>query len=286
MGAGDEHRHRPMTSTNGAAFAGKVAVVTGSTQGLGEATVMQMAAEGATGIVVVGRNTDRGAAVAESLPCEAVFVAADLADADAPARIIAAADDAFGRVDVLVNAAALTVRGSVWDSDAALWDQMLHINTRAPALLITEAAKVMARENIAGSIVNIGSVAAHGGQDFLYPYSASKLALQAITKNAAHTLMRRRIRVNLLQPGWMATPGEDVIQRQFHDADDGWLDDAAARLPFGRLIDPAELARTICFLASDASGLMTGAIIDFDQSVTGAGDAPVPADRPTWGEPT
>ena len=181
---------------------------------------------------------------------------------------------------------ALTVRGSVWDTDADLWDQMLHINTRAPGLLITAAATIMAREGIAGSIVNIGSVAAHGGQDFLYPYATSKAALQALTRNAAYTLMRRRIRVNLIQPGWMATPGEDTIQRQFHNADDGWLDRAAADRPFGRLIDPEELARTICFLASDASGLMTGAIIDFDQSVAGAGDAPVPAAEPTWGEPS
>ncbi len=277
-----------MTTANEAVFgfAGKVAVITGATQGLGETTAHQMAALGAAGIVVVGRSAERGEAVASSLPCEAVFVPADLADADAPAAVMAAADAAFGRVDVLVNGAALTVRGSVWDTDAALWDQMLHINTRAPGLLITEAAKIMAREGIAGSIVNIGSVAAHGGQDFLYPYATSKAALQALTRNAAYSLMRRRIRVNLIQPGWMSTPGEDAIQREFHDASDGWLDQAAAGRPFGRLIDPAELARTICFLASDASGLMTGAIIDFDQSVAGAGDAPVPGTEPTWGEPT
>ena len=87
-------------------------------------------------------------------------------------------------------------------------------------------------------------------------------------------------------PGWMATPGEDQIQRDFHDAEEGWLERAAASRPFGRLIDPAELARTICILASDASGLMTGATIDFEQSVAGAGDAPVPGTEPTWGEPT
>lgn len=267
-------------------FTGKVAIVTGATQGLGETTARQMADRGAAGIVVVGRNAERGEAVASSLACDAIFVAVDLSSPDAPAAIAAKADAVFGRVDVLVNAAALTVRGSVWDTDADLWDQMLAVNTRAPGMLITEVVKLMARESIAGSIVNIGSVAAHGGQDFLYPYAASKAALQALTRNAAYTLMRRRIRVNLLQPGWMATPGEDTIQRQFHDAEDGWLEHAAAERPFGRLIDPAELARTICFLASDASGLITGAVIDFDQSVVGAGDAPVPPAVPTWGEPT
>lgn len=274
-----------MTSEHEPDFAGRVAIVTGSTQGLGEATVREMAARGAAGIVVVGRDVDRGQAVASSLPCETVFVAADLASPDAPGHIVAQADLAFGRVDVLVNAAALTVRGSVWDTDAELWDRMLAINTRAPGLLISSVAAIMARESTPGSIVNIGSVAANGGQDFLYAYATSKAALQALTKNAAYTLMRRQIRVNLIQPGWMATPGEDSIQREFHGAENGWLEEAAADLPFGRLIDPAELARTICFLASDASGLMTGAIVDFDQSIAGAGDAPVPPAIPTWGEP-
>lgn len=275
-----------MTAPQNPDFTGKVAIITGATQGLGETVARQMAQRGAAGIVVVGRNAERGEVVASSLACDAVFVAADLASAEAPGIITAAADKQFGRVDVLVNGAALTVRGSVWDTDAALWDQMLAVNTRAPGMLITEVAKIMARESIAGSIVNIGSVAAHGGQDFLYPYATSKAALQALTRNAAYTLMRRRIRVNLIQPGWMATPGEDTIQRQFHDAEAGWLERAAADRPFGRLIDPAELARTICFLASDASGLITGSIIDFDQSVVGAGDAPVPPDVPIWGEPT
>ncbi|MEO1059789.1 MAG: SDR family oxidoreductase [Actinomycetota bacterium] len=272
--------------TASTSFDGRVAIVTGSTQGLGEATVRLMAERGAAGIVVVGRNGERGRAVAASLPCPAEVVVADLSEAEAPDRVVAAADAAFGRVDVLVNAAALTVRGSVWDTDAALWDRMLHLNVRAPGLLITAAAKVMARERIAGSIVTIGSVAAHGGQDFLYPYATSKAALGTLTRNAAHALMRHRIRVNLLQPGWMATPGEDDIQRRFHDADDCWLDRAVASRPFGRLIEPDELARTICFLASDESGMLTGAVIDFDQSVIGAGDAPVPTLDPTWGEPS
>lgn len=268
---------------------GLVAVVTGATQGLGAATAAMLAARGASGVVITGRHADRGAAVVESLAeaghnTKAEFVAGDLADPETPARIMAAADAAFGRVDVLVNAAALTVRGSVWDSDAELWDAMLAVNTRAPALLITEAAKLMRRGGHGGSIINIGSVAAYGGQDFLYPYAASKVALQAITRNAAFSLMRHRIRVNLVQPGWMNTEGEHDIQKRFHDADDDWLATASATQPFGRLIDPDEVARTICFLASAESGMMTGSVIDFDQSVLGAGDAAKPGLSPVWGE--
>ncbi|MEL7155448.1 MAG: SDR family oxidoreductase [Actinomycetota bacterium] len=267
-----------------ARFEGRVAIVTGSTQGLGEATARQLAAEGAAGVVITGRDGDRAQKVADDLDCPTAVVVADLAEPEAPDAIADAADQAFGRVDIVVNAAALTVRGSVWDTDAQMWDRMLAINTRAPGLLITAAAKLMKREAAEGAIVNVGSVAAYAGSDFLYPYSASKMALQALTRNAAWSLMRHRIRVNLVQPGWMATPGEDGIQKRFHGAEDGWLDEAAAAQPFGRLIDPVELARTICFLASDDAGLMTGAVIDYDQSILGGGDAAKPDLAPVWGE--
>ncbi len=267
-------------------FEGRVAVITGGSQGLGEETAKMMADRGLAGAVLVGRNAERGNAVAEALPCDATFVAADLGAADAAEQIMATADARFGRVDCLVNAAAFTVRGSVWDTDADMWTDMLNVNTRAPAMLITAAVKIMKREGIEGTVVNIGSVASWGGQDFLYPYSASKAALQAVTRNAAYSLMRHRIRVNLLQPGWMKTPGEDATQRRFHNADDNWLVDAEAEQPFGRLIDPVEVARSICFLSCEESGMMTGAVIDFDQSVQGAGDAPKPGLEPVWGEPT
>jgi NAD(P)-dependent dehydrogenase (short-subunit alcohol dehydrogenase family) len=216
--------------------------------------------------------------------CDAIYLQADLTEPQAPQEIVSAADSHFGRIDAVVNCAAATFRGSVWDTTAEMWDQMFALNLRAPGLVITAAAKVMKREAIEGTIVNIGSVAASGGQDFLYPYAPTKRGLQALTRNAAYSLMRHRIRVNLIQPGWMSTDGEDVIQRRFHGAGDDWLERAAAQLPFGRLIDPNELARTIWFLATPESGMMTGAIVDYDQSVDGAGEPPKPDGSPVWGE--
>ena len=118
-------------------------------------------------------------------------------------------------------------------------------------------------------MVNILSMSAHGGQPFLAAYSGSKGALATLTRNAACSLMPWRIRVNGLNIGWMNTPGEDRIMRVYHDAQDGWLEEAAAAQPFGRLIEPAEVARAVAFLVSRESGLMTGSIIDFDQSVLG-----------------
>jgi NAD(P)-dependent dehydrogenase (short-subunit alcohol dehydrogenase family) len=275
----------PMPAAGGGGrFDGKVAVVTGGTQGLGEATARLMAQRGAAAVVISGRDADRGRAVATSLGCDSTFVAADLALPGAADMIVAAADDAYGRVDTVVSAAALAARGSVWDTTADLWDRMLAVNTRSPALLITAAARIMRREQIEGTIVLVGSISSHTGADFLYPYAASKLALQAVTRNAAWSLVRHRIRVNLIQPGWMATAGEDLTQRTYHGATDGWLERAGASQPFGRLIDPAEVARAICFLASAESGLMTGSVVDFDQSILGGGDAAKPTSDPVWGE--
>jgi NAD(P)-dependent dehydrogenase (short-subunit alcohol dehydrogenase family) len=117
--------------------------------------------------------------------------------------------------------------------------------------------------------VNILSMSAHGGQPFLTPYSMSKGALATLTKNVAFTLMPWRIRVNALNIGWMNTPGEDAIMRREHGAQDGWLAKASAEQPFGRLIEPDEVARACAYLASAESGLMTGSVIDFDQSVLG-----------------
>ncbi|MFQ5555314.1 MAG: SDR family oxidoreductase, partial [Acidimicrobiia bacterium] len=89
------------------------------------------------------------------------------------------------------------------------------------------------------------------------------------------------IRVNLINPGWMDTPGEDEVQRRFHSDGEDWLDAAEAAQPFGRLIKPDELAAAIAYLASGESGMMTGAVIDFDQSVIGAGPQPIPAPEET-----
>ena len=252
---------------------GKVAVVTGGTQGLGAAIALLLAQRGATGVVICGRQLDKGHAQAQQITkasgVRVVFVQADLEKVDDCRTVIATADAEFGRVDVLVNAAAITDRGTLLDTDPALFDRMMAINVRAPFFLMQEAVKLMRRDRIAGSIVNIGSMSALAGQPFIAAYCTSKGALATLTRNSAYALLRNRIRVNGLNIGWMASEGEDRIQREFHHSAPDWLEQAAAKQPFGRLVDPHEVARAVAFLCSDESGLMTGSVIEYDQSVWG-----------------
>jgi len=260
---------------------GRIAIVTGGTQGLGEAIASDFVERGAKAIVICGRNADKGRAVAERLTkrgCRIEFVEADLAMVEDCHKVVAAADRAFGRVDILVNAAAITDRGTIFDTSPQLFDAMFAVNVRAPFFLMQDALKIMRRESIPGNVINILSMSAHGGQSFIVAYCGSKGALATLTKNVAFSVMRHRIRVNGLCIGWMDTPGEDRIMRLYHDAKDGWKEEAEAKLPMGRLLKVGEVAKAVAFLASDESGMMTGSIIDFDQSVLGCYEsAPQPA---------
>ena len=253
-------------------FTGKVAVVTGSTQGLGEATARLFAERGAEALVICGRAEDRGRHIAGELSagtCPTTFVRADLADLDDCRRVIDAAEEAYGRLDTLVNCAACTERGTVADTTPELWDRMFAVNVRAPFFLLQRAVALMRGQKIEGTIVNVITVSSHGGAPYLVPYASSKGALVTLTRNTANALLPDRIRVNGLNIGWMNTPGEHAIQRRFHDAPDDWQPRAAARQPFGRLLEPTEVARAIAFLASTESGMMTGGVVDFDQTVIG-----------------
>jgi NAD(P)-dependent dehydrogenase (short-subunit alcohol dehydrogenase family) len=262
-----------MTDSSPAQFAGKIAVVTGGAQGLGEATARLLAARGAAGIVITDRQADKGEAVAKSLNeagTRTIFVAADLANPDDVAKVIPVADKAFGRVDVLANIAGLTDRGTILDTDQALFDRMFAINVRAPFFLMQDAIGVMQRERTEGTIVNILSVNAYIGSPNLAAYSASKGALMTLTKNTANAVNLMRIRVNGIILGWADTPGEHVTLKKFHDASDDWLEKAEVTRPFGKLIKPDDVARLVAFLGGPESAPMTGACVEFEQTVVGA----------------
>jgi NAD(P)-dependent dehydrogenase (short-subunit alcohol dehydrogenase family) len=250
---------------------GKVLVVTGSTQGLGAAIARRGGGPGAAAIVVCGRDRERGEAVRDELAgvgCEALFVAADLADPDECRSIVHACDERFGALDGLVNAAGLSSRGTLDDTSVELWDRLFAVNVRAPFLLMQEAARIMRRAGGGGSIVNIITMASHGGEPALTGYSASKAALATLTRNAGYQLQPDRIRVNGLNIGWTATEGEHAVQTGTGAPED-WRAAADASRPFGRLLAPEDIAPMVTYLLSDAAAMVTGSVIDFDQTVHG-----------------
>jgi len=257
-------------------FAGQVALVTGSTQGLGTEIAALLVRRGLSGLVVTGRDHTRGAAVAARLSaqgCETIFVPADLESHDEVVELVAACDRRFGRLDILVNAAGNTDRGTILDTDPGLYDSVFATNVKAPFFLMQGALRLMVAKGIRGSVVNIISMSAHGGQSFLAAYCAAKGALLTLTKNTGFAMMRYGCRVNGLCMGWMYTPGEEATMRRWHGAEDGWRATAEAKLPIGRMLDMGEVARAAVFLCSEESGMMTGSVVDYDQSIPGCFDA-------------
>jgi NAD(P)-dependent dehydrogenase (short-subunit alcohol dehydrogenase family) len=253
---------------------GQVVLVSGGTQGLGAGIAAAAARNGAS-VVVTGRRREAGEQVAAGIRDSggtAEFVGCDVADVAQCRAAVQQTVDRFGRVDGLVNSAGLTTRGSLLDTTPELFDQHIAVNTRGPFFLMQAAVEDMRSRGEGGAIVTILTMSAHGGQPFLAPYVASKAAMVGLTKNAAFAHRWDRIRINGLNIGWTETDGEDAIQRRFHDAEDGWQARAATTLPMGKLGQVDEIADFVVFLLSPRSGVVTGSVIDWDQTVPGAGD--------------
>jgi NAD(P)-dependent dehydrogenase (short-subunit alcohol dehydrogenase family) len=251
-------------------LAGKRLIITGSSQGLGETIARAALAAGAEAVTVTGRDGAKLAAVARALGPRAHPVTADLALPDAPAQLFDAALAAMGRVDALVNAAALTTRASMLDGTVELWNRLFSVNTRAPYMLMQALIRHLRDSGAPGSVVNILSINAHCGEPGLAIYAATKGALLTLTKNAAHAHVADRIRVNGINMGWVATPGEHQMQATTLGNGPDWERQAAASLPLNRLLTMDEVANLTLYLLSDASGLQTGTVTDLDQRVFGA----------------
>jgi NAD(P)-dependent dehydrogenase (short-subunit alcohol dehydrogenase family) len=258
-----------------AQLAGRIAAITGGTQGVGEATARLFAARGAAGLAICGRNRERGEQVAREISgtgCPTEFIRADLEKIEDGRNFIDGAEQAFGRLDILVNCAAATDRGTVETTSEEVWDKLFRLNVKSQFFLIQRAVEVMRRHKSEGAIANIGTMVAYGGPPFLIAYSASKGALMTMTRGLANALRWDGIRVNTLNIGWTNTPREHDVQTQVHGRPENWLEIAGKGQPLGRLVEPEEVARALAFLCSEESGPMTGAVIDFDQTIIGTMD--------------
>ncbi|MEO9895127.1 MAG: SDR family oxidoreductase [Paracoccaceae bacterium] len=250
-----------------------VAIVTGGSQGVGHAIATRLIADGCRRMVIAGRDNKKGVTAAKSLSqtgADVRFVQVDMADAVQAQGMVDACVDAFGQATALVNAAGLSNRGGILDTDPALWDKLIGVNAKGPFFALQRLATLARANRHSATCVTVLSTAAHVGQSFLAPYSASKATMANITKNAAMALRSDGIRVNAIAPGWMDTEGEDVVQKKWHGADDNWLAKAEAEQPLGMLVKPAHLAALASYMLGPESGVMTGSVVDFDQFVPGA----------------
>ena len=205
----------------------------------------------------------------ESIGSKCLFVKADLFEEKNCRNIIKLTDENFGKIDSLINVAGFTERGTILSTTMENYEKCFNVNTKAPFILMQDTIKIMLREKIKGTILNILTMAVHSGMPFLTAYSSSKGALAIMIKNVANAVSADQIRVNGLNIGWTDTPGEDITQKKFHNGGDVWLEKAEKKVPFKRLTKPIDVARGLAFLCSSESGLMTGSIVDFDQTVHG-----------------
>ncbi|MDI2090313.1 SDR family oxidoreductase [Commensalibacter oyaizuii] len=254
-------------------------IITGGNEGLGAEVSNLLACRGAKGIIICGVSKEKGEKQEQLLRdkgCDAYFVQADFTRFENCQLVIDAAEKRFNAIHGLVNCAGISNRGTIIDTTPDLFDQIFSINVKAPFFLMQYTIKLMLQKKIEGSIVNILSMNAHGGQSELAAYSSSKGALATLTKNVAFSAMRNRIRVNGINVGWMDTVTERKVQEKYHNVSEQEFEEESKKQPFGRLIKPQEIAKTVLFLLSKESGLMTGSLIDFEQGIIGCGDNGMP----------
>ncbi|MCK9403346.1 MAG: SDR family oxidoreductase [Chitinophagaceae bacterium] len=242
----------------------KVIIVTGSTTGIGKAIAIRCVAEGAK-VVIHGLEEAWGHEVLTELGSgNAVLHIEDLRADGAPERLVQLAVQTFGKLDAVVNNAAIVASSNLQTTDKLFLQKLLEVNTIAPFLLVKAALPYLTEQQ--GCVLNIGSVNAYSGEPNLLAYSVSKGGLMTLTRNLGDTLHREnRVRVNQINPGWVLTETERERKKQHGLADDWYKDLPAVYAPAGRILWPAEIAAAAIYWLADESGPISGQVVDLEQ---------------------
>ena len=242
----------------------KVIIVTGSTTGIGKAIAKRCVAEGAK-VVIHGLEQDLGEEVLAEIGTEhAVFHQEDITSETCPDNLVNLAVKTFGKIDAVVNNAALVIASDIHNTDRAFFQKVLDINTIAPFLLIQKALPELIKSK--GCVLNIGSINAWSGEPNLLAYSVSKGAIMTLTGNLGDSLMREYgVRVNQINPGWVLTERESE-RKKLHGLSDTWYEELPSIIaPSGRILRPEEIAAACTFWLSDESGPVSGQVLTLEQ---------------------
>jgi len=240
---------------------GRVAIVTGSTRGIGQAAAIGLAEAGAT---VVGLDRSDATETAEKIAeigGQFKSIRCDLLDATNAnlEKIIAQINDEYGSVDALVNNAGIVRREEVLEFSEEDWDDVLQVNLKSIFFLSQIAAKTMVQQENGGKIVNIASMLSYQGGIRVVSYTSAKSGLVGMTRAMANELAARKVNVNAIAPGYIATNNTAPLR-----ADENRNQAILERIPAGRWGTPDDLKAAVVFLASDAANYMHGAIVPVD----------------------
>ena len=237
---------------------GRVAVVTGASQGIGRATALLLAERGAR-LVLAARSADKLAAVEQEIKKgggEALAIQMDVAEEEQIKQGFKKALEKFGRIDILVNNAAIARDQLALRMKRADWDAVIQTNLTGAHLCIQQVLPGMLRQR-SGRIINVSSVVAQAGNVGQVNYIAAKAGLIGLTKALAVEVASRGITVNAIAPGFIVSPMTDPLP-------DKVKEELIARIPLGRMGTDKEIAAGILFLASDEAGYVTGHVLDIN----------------------
>jgi len=242
----------------------KVILITGSTTGIGETIVARCVKEGAK-VMIQGRNEKRAQAVHQQHSHATSYVIADLSFHESYEKIVDATVREFGRIDCLVNNAAVTTRSNIDTSDEKMFNSIMDVNLKAPLLISRAAIKAFRQQGQGGTIVNIGSLNAYCGQTDLLVYSMSKGGLMTMTRNLADALGVEGIRVNQINVGWTVTANEIELKEKEGLPKDWESHVSSLFAPSGRLLQPNNIAAHVAFWLSEDSAPVNGTVCDVEQ---------------------